>query len=407
MWAKRNGVLSRKLRPTELFSICQPSRIQLALDIEDPNVISKYVDILNKIVASLHLRCDYSNVYQTPKKSKVFHLPENLTKLDDCIAWSLMYAPVESTWPLATIAVNSHKLVLNSTHAFMDGGGFVNIVNELLNPTVDKPITPLQMAMEDVFADEISNSPPDPLGLRDKTFTHFKETPPKSPDFGDVLELVPFQSPVEHLACYNNGKVKGLTEWISTAMILASKAMHDLGDEFGIQTAINLRQYLPPERITWNTTSLSLSVGMRAGYPNTVDELLLRLRKSLNEAVRTKQALKALKWMSTSNGMEDLPHQGLILYLSNVGQIRIKRPIRDVMMRVNQESPDDATCTISYSVISDTANIVKTHTMYGREYVTNAKMREFVKLYSYGLQHLKRNMTIEEAINLLKRQRSD
>ena len=146
---------------------------------------------------------------------------------------------------------------------------------------------------------------------------------------------------------------------------------------------------------------------MRAGYPRTVDELLLRLRKTLNEAIRTKEAIKAMKWMTVSEGKEDLPHSGLILYLSNVGQIRIKRPIRDVMMRVNQESPDDATCTISYSVISDTANIVKTHTMYGREYVTNAKMREFVKLYSYGLQHLKRNMTIQEAINLLKRQRSD
>ena len=406
MWKKENGVLCRKLTPMEDYSIkWRPSMIQLALDIEDPRAIPKCVETLKNVTSSLHLRCDDTKVYQTTKEPPIHKLPEHLTNLEDCIQWTLLYAPVSTTWPMGTISVSSHKVVLNSTHAFLDGHGFVDLINEIMNPTVKGLIDPRPVPMEHVLKKELQSCEPYALDLRDTSFTHFKNVAPKQPDYGDVLELVAYQCPAEQLSCYENGKVKGLTEWISASMILAAKAIHDLGDEFGIQAAVDMRQHLPPEELSWHTSSLSGTIGLRAGHPKTVNELLNRLRSSLNDALKTKQAIKSTKWLIQTEGKETLPHNGLVLYISNVGPIRIKRPVRDLMMRVNQEAPEDASVTASYSVISETANIVKTHTIYGREYATRAQMSEFVKLYSYGLKNLKRSMTIRDAINLLKQQR--
>ena len=402
MW-KRNGSLCwRPMTMVEKYFIhWYPCCIQLALDIDDPAAVPICIEKIRNVTASLHLRADKDTVMLSNDVVKVHQLPEKLTNLEDCLKWSLLYAPVEKTWPLATLCANSHKVVLNSTHAFTDGVAFLNTVREILNPSNSKPIEILPLPMEHVLEQELQTAIPYPNPRRDPKITHVQFDRPDHVDFGDVLQMATSNYPVQELTCYQNGKVHGLTEWMCTSMILAAKAVCNLNDGFGIQLAVDMRPFLPKEKISFNTPWISGGVAISTSNPKTVGDLTSGLRRELNQAIASKQWLGTLKWAMT-DGRDPYPKNGQMLYLSNVGQLRIKKPIKDVMVRINQVAPEDATCTVSYSVISETQNVVKTHMCYGSEVVSHEQMSRFNKLVEFGLRNMKKDWRIDETIAHLR-----
>ena len=185
-------------------------------------------------------------------------------------------------------------------------------------------------------------------------------------------------------------------------MILAAKAVCNINDGFGMQLAVDMRPFLPKEKISFNTPWISGGVAISTANPKTVGELASGLRRQLNNAIDDKQWLRTLKWAMT-DGRDPYQAAGQMLYLSNVGQLHIKKPIRDVMMRINQVAPEDATCTISYSVISETRNVVKTHMCYGSEVVSHAQMARFNKLVEFGVKNFQKDWTIDTAIANLRK----
>lgn len=372
----------------------------MALDVDDPTAIPDILKIVEKSATALHVRADYKNVYQTAEPVKVHKIPDTILDLEKAVEWSLLYAPVEKQYPLATVSASSHKVVINSTHAFMDGGALVNIMNDVVNQKMPEDREYLPIPTEKVIEQELKEVAPLVTDFRDPRLTHFHMVPPAEPNYGDVLEIVSSAYPVHQLGCYTGGKVKGLTEWLSAAMILSSKAIRDLGDGFGVQTAVNVRQHLPSTRVSHNTPALAGSVAMRTQNPKTVGDLLFQLRQSLNTAIREKHVFGQLKWVIT-DGQETHPRNGLGIHLSHVGQLKVKRPIKDVMLRVSQEAPEEITCMLAYSVISEKKNILKTHINYGNETGTYEQMELFNKLVGHAVRNMKKSMTVEEAIHWL------
>ena len=397
-------LVSRKMAATEKqFTFIRPSTIQLAFDVEDPTAIPPMIGTVKRTLGALHLRTDGENVFPTDEPVKVHQIPESVTDLKDSILWVRENANTDVTYPLATISASSHKLVINANHGFADGGTLFQTFKEVMNPTPNFPkLLPIPLVVEEVFAKELKNAVPVTREWRNPYITHLKVDKPDQADPNDTEGFVQSEVPASSLFCCTNGKVKGLTESLGACAVLSAKAIHDLGDKFGLQASVDLRRFMTPEQKR-NVSSVVGCMVLQAPNPRTVGELCDQLRASLEHEVSTGQPFNHWKWL-IEVGKETYPFIGLGLYLSNIGQFKIRKPVRDVMIQATGAKTSELLLVLSYSVVSDTQNIVKNQICYGQAMTTRAQAARYSKLTDFALTHLRRNMTIDEALKLLRTQ---
>lgn len=383
----------------EQYSLAVGMTIHLVLDMEEPSEVPKCVDRIHKVTAALHLKCDQENVMTCNDVVECRQIPDDLNTLDESLQWALLNAPVQSTWPLATLCAKSHIIVLSVTHAFHDGVGLKNILAERLDPTITESLTFLPKPFWNLITNEIEEAPPHPLPMNNPMFTQVKLPQPLKPDKSDVLQMVPLKYSIDELGCYEDGKVHGLTEWLCASLILAATAISDLHDGFGLPIAVDVRRFLTGKELSFNTPAISADMGISAVNPQSVADLMCGLRRDLNSAIDSSRWLGTIHWMMT-DGSDPNEARGSLMYLSNIGQWAVKKP----MLKVHQTEPSDGIAMSAYSVVSESRNIVKVQMTYSAAFLKREDMRIFTNIIDFAIRNMKREWSIDLAINELRKQ---
>lgn len=398
---------SRPLTSLEkLYSQIIPINVQLGIEVNDKSIIPTYIKRIQDFALVMHLRTDKDNLYHTNEVAAIKQLPENLPTLKDAVTYVLKNCKTAEDFPLANISVNSKYLVFNACHSFCDGKLLTRIVEQIQNPVKrEMPLFPTPIVVN--FADKIKKAPVLSHDYRDPIITHLKNIIPKKADPNDIFQNIYNKFDVKDLTCYSNGKVSDLTDQFGISLILASKAMSkEINDGFGCQSAINLRPYLPGNR------GLDLDIVDHVGIavlssknPKTVRQLKTDLRASFVESESKRNFFGHMKWdieHYVNGGESEFPLTGLANVVSHIGPVKIRKPITDVMMRVDMEEPFEMVSVVPYSVQSETENTVRTHLVYGSNGISKEQMERYGRLFNHVMTKLDLDTPINDAINILR-----
>lgn len=397
---------SRPLTPLEkLYSQIIPINVQLGIEVNDKSILPTYIKRIQDFTLAMHLRVDKNNLYHTDEVAPINHLPENIPTLQDAVSHVLKYHKTKDTFPLANISINSKYLVFNSCHSFCDGKLLARILEQIQDPVQRAmPLFPTPVAV--TFSEQIKNAQVIQRDYRDPRITHLQNTPPKSADPNDIFQNVCNKFDIQKLVCYKNGKVSDLTNQLACGLILASKAMSNLNDGYGAQNCVNLRQYLPGLR--GDDLDIVDHVGisvLTSENPKTVRQLKTDLRASLLDSLKKKKHFSHMRWEIehyVDGGESEFPPIGLGNLVSHIGPLKIRKPITDVMMRVDMEEPFEFISVIAYSVVFETNNSVRTHLTYGANAITEKKVRRYGRLFNYVMTDLDLDTPINDAVNILR-----
>ena len=385
----------------KMYTQIIPCFINLAIDVDDPSQINNIINSIVHVSPPFYIKADKENLYRFEKPNiKIHKIPENISKIEDSMTWAIKNCPADGSNNVATIAASSHKIVFSYCHSFFSGRMLFNAMSELIKPTnYHIPIFPNTLA----DTHDIHGVEPITSHYQHPCFCHYKNIRVKHPDPNDYLQLANASFDINSLNCVQNGKVKGLTEYLAACYIVALKSFGEIpGDGWGIQTAYDVLRSLPnninPLGFPNHVGNMVLGVSHK---PSTVGELMERLRHELNDEIKHQKWLNHMKW-TLNDVPEERPRIGLCAYISNVGQVKIRRPVRDIMMRVSQEDPPNVINMLTYSVISEDKNIVKTHLSYGSEEISKSEVDMVNDSVKFSLTHIHPNDSIDYAINLIK-----
>ncbi|OHT07700.1 hypothetical protein TRFO_24044 [Tritrichomonas foetus] len=399
-------IAMRPIHPLEkMYASVIPCYINLGIDVEDPKAIPTILERAKNASPPFFMKVKNDTLCRFEKPDfQVVKMPDEITDLEDSLTWALKNCHPNGTDKLATVAVNSSKIVLSYNHGFFSGHMMMNVMNEVQNPTKDLKIPYFPINLDDVFS--IHDVKPFSIHYQKPQIAHYANTRVTKPDESDVLQLVSntFDSRKELTEIYDPKKdvLKGLTEFTAAAYILTFKSFNENLGDWGIQTAYDTVKSLPAFQQTLapaNCVGLfELSINPR---PEKFGELMHELRVELNEQMRIKKWLNGIKWVIDGNP-EERPRLGLCCAQSNVGQVRIKKPIKDVIMRVSQEDPPNMLNLFMYSVIGEEKNIVKTHLSYGNVEIHKKEVELVNEVFKFAIKNVRKNDKIDDALQMLR-----
>lgn len=198
-----------------------PCFINLAIDIEDPKIIPDYLAIIKRNSPPFYMKTDKEFLYRFKDAEFPIHR-----------------IPATGSDPLATVSVNSHKIVLNYFHSFFSRAQFLHIINEIQNPSIFS--TPLRI--DDTHP--IHDVSPISYHYRLPHLTHYINKRVMIPDQTDIFQLINSQYDITKLRC---NKYDSTTK----NYILAVKAINMKNgfsiydDGWGTGTAYDIRRSLP------------------------------------------------------------------------------------------------------------------------------------------------------------------
>ena len=382
-----------------MFSILAHSNVQLGMDIESPKAIPDLIQQIDKAVLALHLKSDGKNVFHTNAPVQVHKMPEDLTDLNQCLKWSIDNANPDGYETLATVSANSHKIVVNGSHAFFDGATTLQLFKTLTGENNHYPDLKIPLAFEEVFEDYLKTVPPVPAEFRLRLYTHLPAD--NLQDKKAMTESVYSEIPIKDLFCYQGGKVKGMTEAMSSAMMLACKAINDNGDDFGLKVTCDLRRWIKDPRLLGNLSSMVAVTAVRAGKPDTIADLFKCVRNSLLCELDTKMPFRY--WQAYTIPDRN-PFRGALPCLTSIGQFNLKKPFKDVAVTAAVDVPFDELLACAYTVNSDRGSSLRIQNIYGPTVMKGDTVAKYSKLSEYALRHLNPKMTVTEAIEMLRKQ---
>lgn len=92
----------------------------------------------------------------------------------------------------------------------------------------------------------------------------------------------------------------------------------------------------------------------------------------------------------------DIPLVGLANVVSHIGPVKIRKPITDIMMRVDMEEPFEMVSILSYSVQFEKQNSVRTHLTYGSNGISREQMVRYGRLFDHVMTKLDLDTPIGE-----------
>lgn len=389
----------------ENFFINTKTYVQLALTLEDKSAMPKILNKMNKAVAALHHGTDGKDIFKTNGPTPIFNLPDNIKDLD--VLNNIMYQkytrPMDQA--LASIGTNSDTIILNINHLACDGG-YIHNLFEYLKKDEEIDYVPSIIPVEKVFDEEIQKyngeipkyavEDPKVTRIYPKDATNFHTT------YGMLTNTV--SSDAKDLMTYKlNGKIKNLTEYYWSSVILSVSAFNGKLETTGLPTCINMRQMLSKESFSYANCFSHVYVHADVTKDDTVDTLMKRLRNDFNFNFNRKiqvGELKAMKlgWTTNSN----LP--GMVPDLSLNGTFTINGPFKDMWLGLDSVDGGRANiiCFIAFSKVKGDKNTVYGRLRHAPGDISDNESKTLLSSFHYGLENMSPNMKIAEAMDMLK-----
>ena len=384
--------------------------VELCMRINKPGKIPEIVDKLSKVVLGFHISTDYERYFYKKREVNPVMIP-NFEKLDDAALYMFDHHTPNFNDSMATIGVNSDTVVLNISHVIADGGYFQKLLDLISHPEKPLPEVPhLPLGIFENFEKQLYSkdteqcpflyTEPDVTRVKTKQNVRKEDVLPDGAHYHITV-------PVEDLSIYNKDtkKVKGLTEAFWTSLILTASAINDnIEKRCGSMTALNMRQFLSPEkRDQWNIGNhySNLTPCCDLDESITIRELGRRMRENFNYKL-SKGMQYSFFTATPPPGF--VPPQNKIVEISNVGPSKIADPIEDVYMKFTfKDTTSMGLIThTNFAVVGHGKNVLHGNICYQSSTFEHKNARIFANDVEFALRNLPLDMTVGKAVEIIQ-----
>lgn len=315
--------------------------IQFAIEVDNPSELPFLLEKVRDTTVGLYTKTDGLRLYDNNKNKesiKIHRIPRKIKNLEDCCDWINNEFTPDSRYSMATIASDDTRVVVNSNHALTDGGYFVYLLDAIQRSSFDAKNRKIRDVRTDLFKSEFD----DFLKKNEKrTFnsvcfndiTRIKEqeivNPVDSYDKSNArLRTTIKITDLSHsIFDRKTGKIKHMSEFLWTGLCMAINAKNNEFGKFGVGSCMDLRRLIPKEKVDLSFGSAYTDFYLPITNVNsklTIEEICSLFRKRFNEIKNTDYFFK--EYLCPSNCLiENMP----MAHVSNVGQIKIKSPLKD------------------------------------------------------------------------------
>ena len=392
----------RPIKATERFHIGANLMVQLAMELESPAYVREAVEALQRGVIGLRLKTDGSNMIARPLDDRVFQLPASLDSARHAASHMAKHHTLPLSDCLASIGCNDRFVVLNCNHSCADGGFLLHILKhwrdgtglDVQFPTTADDLFPEIARMKGPFQWDIGVSKV--AGIKD-------EVTGMQGDDRVLADHVTSITPAKELQCYKNGKCVGLTETLWASLSLAVNTSAGKWSEFGVKTCYDLRRMTNPADVKWGLCNHFSGLAVAPKNVNmemTLDEFGREFREAFKEQVKKRTPLDFIGWLGAARPVKFGPPgvSGPTAEVTNVGPVRIERPVKDIWMQQTMKSTwtEGTLSLLSYSIIDGMErNDVVTRLRFSPTSVRRERVEEILR----AVLHIARNVPASEPIS--------
>ena len=405
-------MISRPLDTVEKVFINMKCYVQLVIELEDEKAAPEFVNKLQKYVYGLHLRADDDNSILHNNKQPVYEIPKGMNDYNQISNWIYTNHTPPIHQALAAVAARDNLVAVNINHLCGDGR-----VLKILTETLPLPEQEIKYAIPPssftLFKDEIDQL------ARSGLKTYFiaedpnisRIIPKEKPE--NILNATGFDvksSHVSKLVCNNNGKIKGLTESLWTATTLGIAAYNGTLSPCGTATPVDLRPYIKGNFGQFEICNSvgSISVCAEMNPEETVEDLGRKMRQDF---IRKNKNNEAFGYQVATNraliqGNPYPPIPGLGFELSNVGPVKLFKPIKNILMScLCPNGPSYESSLATFSTISEIPefNQITTGFIFSNHILSLNDASRINGSFQYALTHIRPEMKIKDALEEIKR----
>ena len=408
---------SRKINELEKYFLYTKENIQFAVKVSKPDLIPKIIHNIKNYNLGLHLKLNELNFVWHNDPIPINTLPSSIKDTREaCDYVNSIKFDYHDTF--SVIAANDNIVTTSVSHMVCDGGFFKNIFGKLLTDNFDNitPQTPL--VATNYFQSELSKVTQQDIAHNHKlsslitSLNWSKNYEELNNDENKNLRCNYYidESPVEDLQ-FLKSKIN-LTDFYNFSLALSIMSLNGrLDSNFGINTCVDLRQFLPKnERNPLNTqnTSIVSVIADNVKPKTTVREVISSLHQNLMEKLSGGSAFTTLQSFLTNNFP---PHKKFVQNpeLSNVGRLFVSdeysTQITDAWIQQSLTSKfvEGACFLLSFSKTKNGKNVLVTRFQQPPSVMNDDDAKMMIKSLVHLMKELPVDVSVQEAYDELRR----
>ena len=410
------GIERWKMYGIDSFSPIVGNTVHVTLKLTNSQVTPMIVDKLISEMAGFHLNTpDNQYLYPTNKKVHVEQLPVFKT-LEEVNQYSLDNLIPNVTECLGRIAVNEDTISIGMNHACGDGGYYKGVFDHIADPKKELeslfPVSPI-----DTYRDHINqykHITPEFINNDENLTSIHTVAPKKGVEHVDIDRY-----PINTLACYNKEKqtCSFLNEATCSSYLFAGIIADNktkLPEEivklpFGIQILTDLRKKLkgryPVSLCSFNWLS-SYNIHAKPQLNMKMIDVYKQMRQDLQDKASDHRLWDFVRALDYEDPTPAHKWDNLVfMNNSNLGQIEIKDPIKDLILScVTHTIPSTIMSSLMTYTLKDKhgRNELVQTLRYGSNGINEKHAKLLNSVTKYALQNVHQNMTVREAIKVIK-----
>lgn len=404
----------RWLAPMDYINLLYGINMQIVVEFQDPKYVEsavyEFINCMNSF------RCQGNLLYiRSNDNIPVIHqIPPGLKTLKDVAIW--MNKEHQAKWnPLATIACDYNRIVVNSCHSCNDGTRCIQLVKHICEPDEynTMPCTPVATSLYHKYKKEIFSHPNTAIYCAGDSHICRLQAKPVDKSTKPKFLLPHFECPISELMGYDPSTkhVKSLSEaqWIAQGLAHTLVEQNYDFKDFGISTVLDLRRFFPPQDAQddpgCQECIASIPVTCTPNLDTSLADFGKLMRENFNMRIQRKDYLSHIRsvWEAIFKPWKNPIPPGIALESSSMGPVPFHSPVKDVW--ISLITPDDIplsqTSFLTYTKVNEDT---QERTFVGQFQANSQEYCEadkFLKLIEFGMKNFDYKMTVREALDSL------
>jgi hypothetical protein len=397
-------VLSRPATPYEKLFFQTHEVIQFGVQLSHSRFVDSYVNNLVKSISALHIRTDGTNFYSLAEPAPIFQMPQSVRSARDAAYWADAHLKLPFSDRMGAVGVRDDLVAVSVSHSCIDGVSFLHLFK-------GKPVesSTFPVSLDSLLADEMSRIPDSQAARHAANGARLTRVPWSSSvdTTGGYCKYIWGESPPEKFRSFDSksGKLKQLTEFLWTSLILTFVAVNGSYDKLGCTTCVDVRPYCDCAHSPVGNRFVSIAVLSDRTNDDTitVSDLGRRLRKDFSEKIRTRYFAATLKGSADHFVMTS--DRTAFTDLSSVGVFKLPELVADLWIQQTMLSnaSEGMLPFICYSVAGKERTKVGTRLHYSPTAVNARDANRIFKSVMHSLETIPASATLREAVDELRR----
>lgn len=406
---------TRKINGLEEFFLWSKENIQFAVNVSKPDMVPTVIQNIKNYNLGLHLKIDGLNFIWHDDPIHIYNLPSNIDNpREACDFINTIKFDFRDTF--SVIAANDKTVAVTVSHMVCDGGFFKDIYSKLLDTKPYQLIPHVPIVGADCFKTELNNVTRKDIekyhqGLHQ--LTSYKWSKNHEQLNTKANQILPCkyhvdESPVEEFQFFKS-KVN-LTDLYNFSFAMSIMSLNgQLQSNFGINTCVDLRQFIPQNKRTpYNTQNTSIVSVLADVHPKmTVREVLKLLHQDLQKKLHDSSPYTTYKCLITSD-FPSLEKNTSGPELSNISRFFVSeeysRKITDlwVQQSATSEVSEGGCFLLSFSRMKNGKNTLVTRFQQPRSVMNDKDGNLMIKSIIHLMKNVPLDVSVQEAYDELK-----